>query len=346
MAKRLGHDAGGTEWDGPHSPNEQIQKLWRLLDRSVPAGGLAGIRIRVHVTFFLLLGYAVFTTESLTLTARWMTVLFISVLLHEFGHCFACRRVGGEANEVLIWPLGGLAWCSPPFTARANFITTAGGPAVNLILAVAAWMVLRLKDGATPHVGFNPLQPWVLPAPGVASMIVGDVFIVNYLLLLLNLALVFYPFDGGRLIQAGLWSRVGYERSVYVASVIGLGGATIAALWGLWQGRTLLVMLAAFGGHASYQRMRQSREGSRFGGDEVEWWQRGEESPSRRRGFFGEWAERWGSARRRRAADRAKAREGEIDRILEKVATRGLGSLTSGEKRALRRETERKRRAR
>jgi len=63
-----------------------------------------------------------------------MGLLFFSVLLHEFGHCFAARSVDGEANEVLLWPLGGLAKCELPHSAWAHFVTAAGGPAVNVLL--------------------------------------------------------------------------------------------------------------------------------------------------------------------------------------------------------------------
>src|SRR5205085_318874 len=70
--------------------------------------------------------------------------LFVSVLLHEFGHCFGARLVDGEANEVLLWPLGGLANCDVPHTPRANFITAAAGPLVNLLLCVLAGGVLLL----------------------------------------------------------------------------------------------------------------------------------------------------------------------------------------------------------
>ena len=65
-------------------------------------------------------------------------LLFLSILLHEFGHCFAARSVDGDATEVLLWPLGGLAYCDVPHTPRANLITALGGPAVNLGLCVMA----------------------------------------------------------------------------------------------------------------------------------------------------------------------------------------------------------------
>jgi hypothetical protein len=35
--------------------------------------------------------------------------LFGVVLLHEFGHAFACRQTGGEADTIVLWPLGGIA---------------------------------------------------------------------------------------------------------------------------------------------------------------------------------------------------------------------------------------------
>src|SRR6516165_3946792 len=40
--------------------------------------------------------------------------LFGLVLLHEFGHALACRQVGGTADRIVLWPLGGVAYVSPP----------------------------------------------------------------------------------------------------------------------------------------------------------------------------------------------------------------------------------------
>ena len=69
--------------------------------------------------------------------AMILGMLFISVLLHEWGHCFGARLVDGDAHEILIWPLGGLAYVEVPHTARANFITTLMGPLVNLGLCLS-----------------------------------------------------------------------------------------------------------------------------------------------------------------------------------------------------------------
>src|SRR5689334_1641782 len=104
-----------------------------LLSWSFPLGHLFGIAIRVHWLFpVLVLGLIL--REVMRKTApegMWldvcmkMVVLFVSVLLHEFGHCYGARRVDGEAHEVLLWPLGGLAFLDLPHTPRAHFIATA-----------------------------------------------------------------------------------------------------------------------------------------------------------------------------------------------------------------------------
>jgi Zn-dependent protease len=89
-----------------------------------------------------------------------LALLFVSVLLHELGHVIGARRVDGDAMEVLLWPLGGLAYVDVPQTARANFIATAAGPAVNLVICLVAGLLLTLAT--TPHLR-PPLNPFWYP---------------------------------------------------------------------------------------------------------------------------------------------------------------------------------------
>src|SRR5262245_4800933 len=112
---------------------------------SFPLGRMFGIRINVHVIlpillFGLILRVTVGEKATVTLPEALIMagLLVLSTLLHEFGHCFAARSVDGDASEVLLWPLGGLAYCDVPHTPRANLITALGGPAVDLVLCLAA----------------------------------------------------------------------------------------------------------------------------------------------------------------------------------------------------------------
>src|SRR6516162_2385899 len=122
------------------------------LSWSLPIGRLFGITIRVHLLFpfvaaGLILRVALQTKPPMPEQA-WidaaivMALLFVSVVLHEFGHCFAARSVGGDAQDILIWPLGGLANCEVPQNPRAHLITAAGGPFINLVLCVVCGLLL------------------------------------------------------------------------------------------------------------------------------------------------------------------------------------------------------------
>src|SRR5260370_18221502 len=60
--------------------------------------------------------------------------VFVVVTLHEFGHALACRQVGGQANQIVLWPLGGVAYVNPPPRPGATLWSIAAGPLVNVAL--------------------------------------------------------------------------------------------------------------------------------------------------------------------------------------------------------------------
>jgi Zn-dependent protease len=111
---------------------------------SIPLFRAFGIQVKLHILYIvitLVMLLRVYTLDRARLAEYaliWVVMLFVIILLHEFGHCFAARRVDGEADEILMWPLGGLAFCAVPHTARANLITVAGGPFVNVLICLAA----------------------------------------------------------------------------------------------------------------------------------------------------------------------------------------------------------------
>src|SRR5437762_3545 len=91
--------------------------MW-LLTGSVPLFTFSGIRVRAHASLViamvlgLLFGY--FPGSTVYDKVLGATMLFLVVLLHEFGHCFTARWVGGEADDILMTPLGGLAFARAP----------------------------------------------------------------------------------------------------------------------------------------------------------------------------------------------------------------------------------------
>ena len=77
------------------------------------------------------------------------SILFVSLLVHEFSHILAVRLTGGVGNEILIWPLGGLALVQPAANFRSQFLTPAAGPLSNLamclLVAAPVWRSTELS---------------------------------------------------------------------------------------------------------------------------------------------------------------------------------------------------------
>src|SRR5436305_10500651 len=141
----------------------------------------AGITVYLHFTWFIVA--AIFVTsfarryESPVWRLFEYLALFCIVLMHEFGHALACRQVGGVANRIVLWPLGGIAFVNPPRRAGAYLWSIAAGPLVNVILL--------------PVLGFFSLMAQTsLPGSDV-SIFFRDLNFLNAVLLVFNLLLVF-----------------------------------------------------------------------------------------------------------------------------------------------------------
>lgn len=322
-----------------------------LLSGSMPLFRVAGVTVRMHASMVVFIGLTLLLgggiVNSLEARVTSMTMLFGLVLLHEFGHVFACRAVGGTADEILMHPLGGLAYASPPRRWLPSLITTVGGPAVNLGLLMLAAVVCYAVGGRPPWNPFSPRFEFL----GQGEMFAGVYrqaawfFLVNYYLLLFNL-IPSFPLDGGRILQETLWPFVGYYRSMMIAVTLGMVGAVGFGVWGLATGSLLLAVLGfAFCLPTCLQMRAQLRAAGPWAFQDEEnyaaasWKPDQVERPSRSQ----ERASRRAEARAAADAARDAAEQAKIDRILAKVHQQGMHSLNFLEKRALRKATERQR---
>ena len=301
-----------------------------------------GILVRVHLLFPVFIAARLIQTlvqdgAGLVFVAPLMVALFVLVLLHEYGHCIACRRVGGEADEILLWPLGGLASCVPPHRWDASFWTTAGGPMVNAVLLVplglATWLVTRDLE----TVVFNPFRPWF--AAGfigadsrvgmIAKLTVWSFHYANMLLLAFNVLVPMYPMDGGRLLHAALWRTMGHRDATRIAAIVGIVTAGLLAVFSVVFSEMLLLAIALFGGIScltELQRLRfESTAEDSVYAQSLAMTDDGEPTYAQR------------AAAKRAAQDEAEAAaaQAEVDRILAKITATGMESLTKREKKTL-----------
>lgn len=140
-----------------------------------------GIPVKVHIFFFVITLGLFLRQVSIWKEVWWgdiflltVVVLFGVVLIHEFGHCFGARFVDGDAKEILIWPLGGLAYVDVPHTPWANFIATVAGPAMNVVICLACAMPMLFA-------GFFPsLDPVINPYYVEIKAFDGRVYTSSY----------------------------------------------------------------------------------------------------------------------------------------------------------------------
>ena len=188
---------------------------------------LAGIDVFLHWSWFLVAIYMVQQWSSMFSSPAWAALLylglFILVTMHEFGHALACRQVGGQANRIVLWPLGGIAFVSPPPRAGAMLWSIAAGPLVNVLLVPILTYVKHVAGSAG----------WMETNPD-AYLVLLWLWRINLGLLLFNLLPV-YPLDGGQILRSVLWFPLGQIRSLFIATGVGFVGGGALALFALWQ---------------------------------------------------------------------------------------------------------------
>lgn len=323
---------GAARFDNP---------LLSLLFGSVPLGTFFGIRVRVHASLIWLVGLSLLFgyTQGYPLHYRAvsMAALFAIILLHEFGHCFAARWVGGTADDILMWPLGGLAYANAPRRPWPTFVTVAGGPMVNVIICIICGVWLYFDLGVVQLNPFEPLPRTLLRVSDV-SLYVWWISYTSYVLLLFNL-LPIYPLDGGQLLQSILWPIMGYFRSMMVAFTTGMVGAVFLAAYGLFGRSFILVIVAVNGFLVCYQkRLFLRHAGPEELLDEPDYSASFRPDPPPRRRLSKRFVRR-----AQRQLEKERQEQARVDAILEKVSMHGMHSLSWWERRALRRATERQR---
>ena len=212
---------------------------------------IAGIQLRVHWTFFLLVAWFLIAPamkgehaagEAVSAglrSAGFILAVFACVVLHEFGHAFAARAFGIRTRDVTLLPIGGIARLEKmPEKPSQELIVALAGPAVNLVIAGILIPVVLAIDGAS--VFARPEKMELHRVHFLATLAT-----VNVSLVVFNLIPAF-PMDGGRVLRAVLamvMDRVGATR---IAAGVGQVIAVGFALLGLFGGNVFLMLIALF----------------------------------------------------------------------------------------------------
>jgi Zn-dependent protease/CBS domain-containing protein len=221
---------------------------------SIPIARIAGIQLRIHITFVLLIGWLAlvyYNAGGAAVAAGgiiFILLLFLCVVLHEFGHALAAKYFGINTPDITLLPIGGVARLARmPEEPQQELIIAIAGPAVNVIIAAGAWTA-----------GGVFAYPPTLEG-GLSSALVS----INVLLLLFNL-LPAFPMDGGRVLRALLAARLSYARATQIAATIGQGFAFAFGFIGLmWNPFLIFIALFVYIGASQEAALAQLRDVSR-----------------------------------------------------------------------------------
>jgi Zn-dependent protease len=209
-----------------------------IQQRSIRLFRFAGIDLFLHWSWFLVAAFEISgrskTYSSLTWNVLEYLALFLIVMLHEYGHALACRQVGGTANQIVLWPLGGVAFVNPPPRPGATLWSITAGPLVNLVLLPILSVIGILGRS----------WGWVAAMPNL-HLFLRAIWFMNLGLLIFNM-LPIYPLDGGQILRSLLWFALGRARSLIVVTVLGFLGVAGFILLALWSHSVWLGVLAVF----------------------------------------------------------------------------------------------------
>lgn len=200
-------------------------------------GRFAGIDVFMHITFLLIVGWygLNYWLVGRTLAAAlegvaFILLVFLGVVLHEYGHALTARKYGIKTRDITLYPIGGVARLErmPDQPIQELWVALAG-PAVNVVIAAGLFVFLVLTNSLVP------LSELTLTSGSFFERLM----LVNIFLVVFNLIPAF-PMDGGRVLRALLAMRLEYVRATQIAATVGQGMAVLFGFWGLFNNPFLL----------------------------------------------------------------------------------------------------------
>lgn len=204
---------------------------------SLLLGKVAGIKVQVHWSFLLLIGWIVFVgmiSGASSAGTLWniifVLVLFGCVVLHELGHALTAQRFNIQTQKITLLPIGGVASLEEmPDDPKQELLITLAGPAVNLVIAFLLYIfipfdLIREFSQQQLQEFFNEISP---------RNFLYLLFYANLVLAAFNFIPAF-PMDGGRILRALLAMRMGRVQATQIAARMGQFVALLFFFFGLF----------------------------------------------------------------------------------------------------------------
>ena len=195
-------------------PQKQKQSQRRDAGPGIVLARPFGIPVYISPYWFVIAGVFIFVYANdlastfhgatrFVVAAAFVVLLYLSVLVHELSHSVVARGFGLPVRRILLYPLGGFSEIErEPQTPGREFLMSAAGPALSLLLAAGGWGLTHVVTAGTIGGTLISQLMW-------ANLVVGGFNLLPGL-----------PLDGGRMLRAVIWKVTGRP-----------GTSTIAAAW-------------------------------------------------------------------------------------------------------------------
>jgi len=247
---------------------------------------LLDIPVRVHPSFWLVAALLGWNDDSLSLVALWIACMFVSIVVHEFGHGLTTKYFRGSPS-ILLYAMGGLCQSEGQRTKPQRLAVVLAGPAAGFLLLIVSLVAATLLLGITPseHVaiilgafGFR-VDPTTMVS-GLRKFHNEYAFYVYFFLVQINLLwtlfnlLPIWPLDGGQATQTALDMadpRNGARRA-HILSLVTAG--VLAVIVGSWSHNMFLTLFLAYFAFINFQILQSLHQARSFGARDEDWWRR------------------------------------------------------------------------
>lgn len=211
------------------------------------------IPIHIHPLFFAIAGLiGLLQTQVIWQVLTWMGVIFISVLVHEFGHALTAMGFGHQTKITLMLSGGITERKGGPLKLWQEFLVVINGPLFGFVLCILSFLAL------------GSLQP----EKGTFLYIaLGASTFINFFWNVLNLFPV-GPLDGGRLLNICLEAVLG-TRGIRIGYFIGIIVGAIVGILGFVVGQPFIGALFCLLAFESFRAFQQALQMTEHDGNEA-----------------------------------------------------------------------------
>ncbi len=233
------------------------------MSQNITIARFAGIPVKLHWSIILLLCFvlgSIFRSsqslnQSLFFLAYFL-LLFLCVLLHEFGHALVAKNYGIKTRDIILSPIGGLARLEYiPKIPMQEFYIAIGGPLVNVVLLILVSICLFIGN-----ISFALDMEYIFLNPSLNGVL-QFLFWMNLTLFAFNLIPAF-PMDGGRILRSLLSMRWGFDKATRWATAVGKILALIIFVYAILTQQYILTIITVFvfiTANQEYQNLRTKK---------------------------------------------------------------------------------------